>query len=223
MNIKMLKAAVVGLVLSVSGFANAGLIEHISNGDFETGDFTGWNVVNTGSGAWAINDGTFIPSGPSAALTPISGSYDSVSHQSGPGFHNLYQDILLPTFFDMAFLSWDDRIRNTGVFSDPNQEWRVLIEDTSGVLISEVFSTNPGDVALQNGPNPRGFDLTSLLQPLSGQNIRISFEQQDDSGFFNATLDNVSFTTATSVPEPTTLAIFALGIMGLASRRFKKQ
>lgn len=30
-------------------------------------------------------------------------------------------------------------------------------------------------------------------------------------------------TTGTSVPEPSTLAIFALGIMGLASRRFKKQ
>lgn len=27
----------------------------------------------------------------------------------------------------------------------------------------------------------------------------------------------------TEVPEPSTLAIFALGIMGLASRRFKKQ
>jgi hypothetical protein len=28
---------------------------------------------------------------------------------------------------------------------------------------------------------------------------------------------------ATEVPEPSTLAIFALGLMGLASRRFKKQ
>jgi hypothetical protein len=27
----------------------------------------------------------------------------------------------------------------------------------------------------------------------------------------------------TSVPEPSTLAIFALGIMGLASRKFKKK
>jgi hypothetical protein len=33
----------------------------------------------------------------------------------------------------------------------------------------------------------------------------------------------VATTTLTSVPEPSTLAIFALGIMGLASRRFKKQ
>jgi len=29
--------------------------------------------------------------------------------------------------------------------------------------------------------------------------------------------------SATNVPEPSTLAIFALGMIGLASRRFKKQ
>ena len=33
----------------------------------------------------------------------------------------------------------------------------------------------------------------------------------------------ISVTGVTSVPEPSTLAIFALGLMGLASRRFKKQ
>jgi hypothetical protein len=33
----------------------------------------------------------------------------------------------------------------------------------------------------------------------------------------------ISTTGITSVPEPSTLAIFALGIMGLAARRFKKQ
>jgi hypothetical protein len=32
----------------------------------------------------------------------------------------------------------------------------------------------------------------------------------------------VATTSITSVPEPSTLAIFALSIMGLASRRFKK-
>ncbi|WP_259366766.1 PEP-CTERM sorting domain-containing protein [Colwellia sp. BRX8-7] len=36
-------------------------------------------------------------------------------------------------------------------------------------------------------------------------------------------VDNVVINDNVSVPEPTTLAIFALGIMGLASRRFKKQ
>jgi hypothetical protein len=37
-------------------------------------------------------------------------------------------------------------------------------------------------------------------------------------------IDNISVTVdATDVPEPSTLAIFALGMVGLASRRFKKQ
>jgi hypothetical protein len=34
-------------------------------------------------------------------------------------------------------------------------------------------------------------------------------------------MDRLAFGT-TSVPEPSTLAIFALGLIGLASRRFKK-
>ena len=38
-------------------------------------------------------------------------------------------------------------------------------------------------------------------------------------GYVNYEINGV----ASQVPEPTTLAIFALGIMGLASRRFKKQ
>jgi len=220
MKFKSLKIGLSALILTISGFANANLIEHITNGDFETGDFSGWNVVNTGSGDWVINDGTFDPIGSGTALSPISGNYDALSHQSGGGFHNLYQDITLPNYFASATLSWDDRIRNhASVFSDPNQEWRVLIEDTSGVLISEIFSTEPGDTLIQSGPNSYSFDLTTLLQPMFGQTVRVSFEQQDNLYHFNASLDNVSLTT---VPEPSTLAIFALGIMGLASRRFKK-
>jgi len=39
---------------------------------------------------------------------------------------------------------------------------------------------------------------------------------------YNNGLDNVKFST-TSVPEPSTLAIFALGMIGLASRKIKKQ
>ena len=39
----------------------------------------------------------------------------------------------------------------------------------------------------------------------------------DNNVYFSAAI------TATDVPEPSTLAIFALGLMGLVSRRFKKQ
>jgi hypothetical protein len=40
---------------------------------------------------------------------------------------------------------------------------------------------------------------------------------------FTVGIQGTSEEVFTSVPEPSTLAIFALGIMGLASRRFKKQ
>lgn len=219
----MKKLFVLGAALLFASSANAGLIEHISNGDFETGDFSGWNVVDTGSGAWTINDGSFVPNG-FTSLSPIGGSFDAATTQSGPGFHNLYQDIFLGSFLT-ATLSWQDRVRSDVPLSDPNQEWRVLIEDVNGSLISEVFSTAPGDSSSQVGPNSRSFDLTTILSPYANQTVRISFEQEDDSGFFSAVLDNVSFTTeVVSVPEPTGIALLGLGLAGLGfSRRANKK
>lgn len=41
--------------------------------------------------------------------------------------------------------------------------------------------------------------------------------------FVQSTLTDISIGQSINVPEPSTLAIFALGIMGLAARRFKKQ
>ena len=40
---------------------------------------------------------------------------------------------------------------------------------------------------------------------------------------FTVGIQGTSQDVFTDVPEPSTLAIFALGIMGLASRKFKKQ
>lgn len=185
-----------GFIFSVGALsiAQAAPVEYITNGNFETGDFTGWTIINSGSGAWNINNGTFVPVGPGLALSPISGSYDIVSDQGGPGLHIATQPISLPTAITSATLNWADRIRNhAGVYSEPNQEWRVQIEDILGNLLYEVFSTSPGDPLMQVGPNNRSFDLTALMQSFEGQQIVISFEEQDNLSYFNATLDDVSF------------------------------
>ena len=191
-------------------------IELITNGDFETGDFTGWTNSSFMSGrAFTINDGTFGPAGPGQRLAPISGLYDAVSSQTGPGQNLVTQVIQVPLNVSNATFSWTDRIRNHspfGGFSDPNQEFRVLVEGIAGGLIQELFSTNPGDPTQQIGPNNRSFDLTTLLQGLAGQNIQIAFEQQDNLGYLNATIDDVSLQVETigSVPEPTAALVWVL-------------
>ena len=174
-----------------SGGATA---EFIQNGGFETGDFTGWSVVDTGSGSYYINNGTFLPLSGAGSLAPITGSFDVVTDQGGAGLHLLSQPFTVPANVQSAIVSWNDRIRNAaGIFSDPNQEFRVDLVDASLNVIQEIYSTNPGDPSTQIGPNFRQFDLTSLLQTLSGQVVSLRFSEQDDMGFFNLTLDDVSF------------------------------
>jgi hypothetical protein len=118
--------------------------------------------------------------------------------RGGAGLHLLSENVIVPEDISSATLSWSDRIRNhSSSFSDPNQEWRVLVQNTSGGLIQEVFSTNPGDPLQQIGPNHRSFDLTSLFQSLAGQTVQISFQQQDNQGYFNVSLDDVSLLVTT--------------------------
>ena len=198
--------------------ANAIPTELIVNGGFETGDFTGWSNSGSGSGfGFTINDG------PATALAPISGSFDAVSSQTGPGLNTLIQQsFMMSSGITSATLSWSDRIQNFGgVFSDPNQEFRVLLEDMQGNLIQEIFSTSPGDPLIQLGPNFRSFDITSLAQGLAGQQVQLSFEQQDNLNFFNVSLDDVSLLV--EAPEPGPLALLAIGLLGVGVSSKRKR
>jgi len=166
----------------------------IANGDFEAGSFSDWTVMNTGSGNFVINDGTFDPSGPANPQPPMNGSFDIVSNQGGPGLHLISQLVTVPTGVTQANISWLDRIQNfAGGFSDPNQEFRVMLLDAAMAPIQEIFSTNPGDPNIQLGPNARNFDVTALLQTLEGTQVYLSLEERDNLGNFNVSLDDVSF------------------------------
>ncbi len=172
--------------------------EYIVNGDFETGDFTGWMVSNSaGQGAvTVINDGSYIPISfvvGASVLPPISGSYDVISDQGGPSLHLMSQPFIVPPVVSNAIISWDDRIRNFHTaFVDPGQEFKVEILDSAMNPVHEVFSTNPGDSLLQVGPNARSFDITSVLQSLSGQMVCVRFTNDVTQDFQTITLDNIS-------------------------------
>jgi hypothetical protein len=225
--LKILGLGIVCLLFAASP-ATSATIEHIVNGDFESGDFTGWTNLATGYGlGFSINDGTFDPNGPGGPSAPIAGSYDAVSSQFGPGLNLISQSFVVPVDITLATISWDDRVENFGFggFADPNQEFRVLVQDVVGTTLYEVFSTNPGDATSQPGPNSREFDLTGVLQGLSGMEIQVAFVQQDSIGFFNATVDNISVRTQTelgsgaaAMPEPGAATLFGLGALVVAWR-----
>ena len=168
--------------------------EFIENGGFETGDKTGWLTTNTGIARWTINNGTFEPAGPPIPQPPIDGAFDLVADQTTVHVSRAMQVVDVPLEVHAATLSWSDRLQNSGPFSDPGQEYRVVIRRLDTSFISEVFSTGPADAPVQLGPNARSADLTAALQALKGQRILISFEQRVDAFFFALALDQVSLT-----------------------------
>jgi PKD repeat protein len=167
------------------------------NGNFEAGSLAGWTASPAGS--WAVNTGSFDPPGPATPLAPIAGTFDAVTSTPG-GTRSISQSFVVPATVTQATLSWQDRIRNSAAFVDPNQEFRVVITDAAGAVLQTVFSTNPGDPSTQTGPNSRSFDVTALLQSRPGQTLQLRFEEQDSLNFFVVNLDSIALTLG--APQP---------------------
>ena len=175
-------------IAALGSMQTASATELIPNGGFETGDFTGWTRIDAGSGTFVINDGTLVPGSGDGPLAPCQGNFSAVTDQSNPGLHTLYQDVTIPALAATATLHWIDMIRNhNGAFSDPNQEFRVEIWDpNTNAVLASLFSTNPGDLALQNC-TARSADISAFI----GQTVRIAFTEEDSLSFFNLHVDDV--------------------------------
>jgi hypothetical protein len=236
MKFKLLKATVASLALSVcASSAFAGLI---TNGDFETGDFSGWTVSQSGGSTQTV-----LPASgdPELGASPTSDFYAFAGNQSGPSQNIFWQSVVVPNNLLSANFSFDYAYQNFGSgFSSPNtlafnnvsnQQFRVEILLGSSLfdsvapsdIVFSALQTNPGDNNTQAWTSFNQ-NITASLLSFQGQNVLVRFAQADNSGPFDIGFDNVSITTeTTSVPEPSTLAIFALGIMGLAARKFNKK
>jgi hypothetical protein len=181
------------------------------NGGFETGDLSGWQQINSGSGGIAIDDGSFDPPGDGGPVAPFAGGFSAATFQSGPGVHTLFQDVALGEALLSATLLWADNLQNhAGLFLDPVQEWRVEVwNPADNSVLAELFSTEPGDPAIQPWTERVGD-----LGPWIGQTIRIAFTQQDALHFFNVRLDEVrivgqSGPSAASGAAPSSTALIA--------------
>jgi hypothetical protein len=201
---------IVCLALCAAPSAASGAI--VTNGDFETGNLSGWTLDNLPddmtSGSWFAYTGTTPPiSGmlPGASLSaPPQGNFAAITDQEGPGRRILYQDVVVPPsgpqyltlyayYRTSAQIASPDSLDPAGMFD--NQQYRIDVmrpsapidSVASSDILTTVFRTVNGDPESLS-PSLRLADLT----PFAGQTVRLRFAEVDNRGVFNAGTDAVS-------------------------------
>ena len=173
---------------------------------------------------WYLNNGTYDPTSTSIARAPLSGSYDVVADQTGPGLSLLSESIALPSLITSATFSWLDRIENWYSSYNAAQRFSVFIVDNSSIA-HLIFTTVPGDPLMQLGPNARSFDVTGLAQSLAGQTINLRFENVTSLFYNTVAIDNISLVVnASTVPESGATIWLLAGALGLLvlGQRFRR-
>jgi hypothetical protein len=181
MNFKMLKVVIASLIISVSSFAKAGLINvsylEITNakgdwlqvGEVIANDMFNNDVALTGFAVATAPHQWSAISGPEKAIDGITlGNYNF-----GEIFHEQFQNSTLTVTFNS-------------------------LQDLSSIQI---------------------FGRTDCCSSRDIYNV--SFYGEDSN--LIASINDIAPGVTIDVPEPSTLAIFGLALVGLASRRFKKQ
>ncbi|MCL4788922.1 MAG: M36 family metallopeptidase, partial [Verrucomicrobia bacterium] len=171
--------------------------ELIVNGDFETGDFTGWTVGGYGGGGWVLNGGSFDPDSPDGPRPALDGNFSALAVQNGNGRRSLSQVIFVPEGATSGTrLRWRQELRNhAGVFA-ANHRFAIELRDAAtDALLSTLHSTTASDPAF-SGPT----NLSVSLATWRGQRVRLVFVEEDALGAFNVHLDNISLIATSAAP-----------------------
>jgi len=201
MKFKFLTATFVGLMLTVN-VANAGLI-------WETAPIDGGTEVRAANSNFV----TVFNVAQDINLTNIAQETDLVGNGSMNFF--IFNGLTGSLLFETGSTAFIDDGFNFNKSSD------FLFQLVAGNTYTI------GAVANVSAVYGRQFNT-----PVSMNGITSTSGNQNVSGFLNPSLSLSTnccdariqlFGDVAEVPEPTTLAIFAIGLIGLASRRFKKQ
>ena len=225
MKVKFLKRTLACLIISASCFVNVANAGIIYSNDFEDGigdefsDFT--TVVEAPNGEKFIGN-----------LPTDNSSFDNSSFLSVLTLNDLAPSSLITIDFDiygLNSLDGTEEYDNFKFFINGDLKFTDFYGHSNGNIVGPTNGTlDPNETDYFNFEYDfyiaaaATYHYSIIYRNYSNESIEIGFEANTNSLWPDEAfgLDNI---VVTSVPEPTTLAIFALGIIGLASRRLKKQ
>jgi hypothetical protein len=198
----------VGVALLVApGSASAAIV---NNGDFETGNFSGWHeaYVNPDVGRWFNYTGTSSPIEGFPIPGPPQGTHAAIADQGEVSSQILYQDLTIPpngSVNDLSLLIYYNagdepqfRSPNTLSLAVTNEQYRIdLMKPTaaidsvsSGDILHRLFGTTPLSPATL-APT----QLTTSLSRYAGQTVRLRFAVAVTEHTLNAGVDAVAVKT----------------------------
>jgi len=199
MNIKMLKMALLGLILSVSGYVHAGVIYSYDV------TYDGSNFIFDNNNSW---DNLSFNMGDSLDITLMAAQGDHWKWLSGSNewYANIY----------------DSCNSNTGLSEWSFSNNGLTVGSGSHNLTQGCVHFGPQNALnLNNGTLFDKYQFNYTYQSGANTVLDTSHMYEDSLGGWSFN-DDVRFeyidANINEVPEPSTIAIFALGIMGLTSR-----
>ncbi|MDO6426693.1 PEP-CTERM sorting domain-containing protein [Thalassotalea sp. 1_MG-2023] len=230
MKLKYFKTTIAGLAMAISGVANAGLLydQNLVNGvHFGSGNQNGAFTTETNNGIEIGIRGKlrFDENNSPQPIYNSNGdgtySFDNVAPPSGFGW--------APGATTTSIWSWDWSIDVSGSqysFGDLTYLMEIDFDPSSATNFLSFDPINsPNDNSISGASQQNSWNMEFFRGALPYNNTDVGIYTIQLSAFDGSTLlasSSIDIIQGVDIPEPSTIAIFALGVIGLASRRFKK-
>lgn len=222
MKVKFLKTALLGFVISVSSLVNVANAGLINIGALTSNDDGSTTVISDtlNSLEWLrwdqLADLTYAET-----LAQISSGAYSGWNIAGVNEANLFLDALYNGAAHGCSNNTTSNLTCLSNGSFSSADYTTLLGDswTRGTASRDVAWFYDDTIT----DNSAGYLFLTSGVSNSKWNTHGTIASTDSWAHSNNSIGWLMYRSTSEVPEPSTLAIFALGMMGLASRRFKKQ